>query len=117
MNSTATTFESEVSQNKEQYLLTIGVLILISFQLFDAIFTLEGINRYGIVVEGNFLVRTVLIWLTPLYGMCFIKGVAISLCLLLYKTASTVPWITSVIYALNVLYFSAALVPWARVLF
>lgn len=117
MNSSATTFENEIVPSKDQILLSCGIMILISFQVLDAILTLEGVERFGLHAEGNIIIRHLIEWLTPFYAMCVVKGLAISLCFVLYRAAHHVPWITSMVYALNALYFSVAIIPWYNILY
>lgn len=97
--------------------LALGISCLILFQILDAVFTLVGIERFGLSIEGNVLVRTILTHTHPVLGMLAIKFIAIGMCLFLYRAAQIIDWIPSVVHSLNILYFSMAIMPWARLLF
>lgn len=91
-------------------------ITLASLQILDGTFTSIGVSLYGIGMEANPILRT----LMNVYGvnltLGLVKSLAILIVFVLYKLSSTVPWVTHAFKGLILLYLSLAIIPWSLIM-
>jgi hypothetical protein len=93
--------------------LTSGLLAL---QVLDIIFTATGIATYGLGVEGNPLVRALMLRFGSLQALLLVKSFAVLMILSLMLLSQKVAWVREVLYGLIAVYLCAAVLPWAYLL-
>lgn len=90
---------------------------LASLQALDGIFTSIGINRYGLGIEGNPLLRVVMEEFGHIPTLAFLKLLAILIIVLLTVISARMPWVKGAMGAVSLVYLVAAIVPWTYILF
>ena len=96
---------------------TVVGFVLCLFQALDGIFTLLGVQRYGIAVEGNPLIRLLMLHYGEFYALWCLKLISIGLVLCVTFVASRIPWVTTAMAAVSFMYLMLAIVPWTYILF
>lgn len=110
--STAAAIEAEPAQGA---MLITGSLILLQFA--DGVLTHLGVSRYGVGVEGNPFLRSLMMQFGNVPTLGFIKLTAILFILALSYYARRLPWINNAMGAISCVYLFAAVLPWTYVLF
>lgn len=94
----------------------LGILLAL-FQAMDGIFTTMGIERFGLAIEGNPLLRTLMAEFGHVQTLTFLKVAAILIVAVLTTIAIRLPWVRNAMGAVACLYFFTAILPWTYVLF
>lgn len=89
--------------------------LLILFQILDGLFTLLGINTFGVEIEGNPLVRNFIEIVGPSVGILFVKLATIIIIFCICVFGCKVKWITPALSGVAYIYFLFALAPWTIV--
>lgn len=108
----AVAIEAEPAQGA---MLITGTLILL--QAADGVLTHLGVSRYGVGVEGNPFLRSLMLQFGNVPTLGFIKLTAILFILALSYYARRLPWINNAMGAISCVYLFAAVLPWTYVLF
>lgn len=91
-------------------------ITLASLQILDGTFTSIGVGLYGIGMEANPILRT----LMHAYGvnltLGLIKTLAILIVFVLYRLSASIPWVTHAFKGLILLYMSMAIIPWSLIM-
>lgn len=90
--------------------------ILILVQLLDGIFTAIGINKFGVSIEGNPLIRSAIeIWgVFP--TLFFIKLATIVVTMFLIFMVKEIEWLRKALQLTIGVYLFAAIIPWSAIL-
>ena len=92
-------------------------LLLIALQTADGILTGIGINRFGIGVEGNPILRAMMHEFGHVPALASMKLLAIFIVLFLTILTKRLPWVKGAMGAVSCIYVFAAIIPWAYILF
>lgn len=90
--------------------------ILIFLQALDGILTSIGISRWGVSVEGNPLLRKLMIEFGHVPTLGVVKFLAICFVLFLCRHSVRLPWVNRAIRALSCYYVLMAIIPWIYLL-
>jgi len=91
-------------------------ILLIVCQLLDGMATAEGMHRFGVGLEGNFLLRETMKLIGVIPTLILAKGAAIGMTVGLRRMGSQVVWVGQSLLLLCLVYISAALIPWLFIL-
>lgn len=98
-----------------------NVLLIGSFlallQLVDGLFTSMGVERFGIAVEGNPLLRHLMAEFGHIPTLASLKILAVLVIVALTLFARQLPWIKNALGAVSCVYLFAAIMPWTYILF
>ena len=92
--------------------LFIPFFVLSCLQLLDFALTMNGVHLFGLSMEGNPLVRLVIVTFGPLAALALIKSTTLLLIFFLFQFQRKVTWIQPAIWAMNGIYLLGAIVPW-----
>ena len=92
-------------------------IVLSLLQAADGILTSMGINRFGMSMEGNPLLRTVMEHFGHIPTLAVLKTIAIFVIFGLIFASAKIPWVKSALGAVSFVYFFAAILPWTYILF
>lgn len=101
-------------QSRSALLLGLSLIIL---QILDGLFTAIGVNRYGVAVEGNPIIRTLMDQFGAFPALAIIKIVAVLLVIFVTLQATKISWVRNVLGAASFTYLVAAVLPWGILLF
>ncbi len=90
---------------------------LVLFQALDGFFTSVGISRFGTSIEGNPILRTLMEEFGHLPVLALLKTAAVVLVLIMTILANRLAWIRHAMVGVSGVYFFAAIVPWAYILY
>lgn len=96
--------------------LMLGVLLAL-LQAADGILTSVGINRFGITIEGNPFLRSLMEEFGHIPTLALVKLLAIIVVVSLTIIANRLPWVKSAMGAVTCIYLFAAILPWTYILF
>lgn len=91
-------------------------LFLIILQIADTVYTLLGVSRHGLGMEGNVLLRNLMEHYGAFQGLIMVKALALLMVFCLAHIALTNTWVKNAMYAICVIYLFAAIFPWAYIL-
>jgi hypothetical protein len=91
--------------------------VLSTFQAADGILTSLGISRFGIAMEGNPLLRQLMVEFGHIPTLAVVKILAILLIIGLVIAARQFSWIRFALGGLTCFYMCAAILPWTYLLF
>jgi hypothetical protein len=92
-------------------------LTLICIQILDGIFTNLGIAQYGVGIEGNPLLQSLMLKYDYTLVLASTKIIAILIILGITYSAKYIDWIHYAMFTIIGVYLSAAIVPWTYILF
>ena len=92
-------------------------VFLILLQALDGLFTFVGIKQFGLIIEGNPLLRFFMEQFGQLAALAIVKTVAIALILWLVFLARRMSWLKNAIGVVSVIYLITAVLPWTYILF
>lgn len=92
-----------------------GLLCLL--QALDGILTSVGVSRFGIDIEGNPFVRSLMMELGHIPALSLIKCLAVVAIIALTFYARKIPWINNAMGAVSAVYIFSAIIPWTYILF
>jgi serine/threonine protein kinase len=110
---TALVFEIEPPSRDFIYL---GVFFA-SLQVLDGVLTSMGMERFGVMTEGNPILQSLMHDYGPDTTLLVVKGFAVFLVACITALAKHIKWIKNMIAALSVIYLCAAIIPWMYFLF
>jgi serine/threonine protein kinase len=110
---TALVFEIEPPSRDFIYL---GVFFA-SLQILDGYLTSLGMERFGIMTEGNPILKSLMHDYGPDTTLLVVKGFAVFLVAGITALAKHIKWIKNMIAVLSVIYLCAAIIPWIYFLF
>jgi len=98
---------------------TVAILAttLCLFQVLDGLMTSIGVARFGVEVEGNPLIRTLMIEFGSDMALGVVKFLSILIVIALAYFAPRVSWIKGAMGAVTGFYLFAAIIPWTYILF
>lgn len=89
---------------------------LAAIQVVDGVFTSIGIGMFGLEMEANPFLRSLMSTFGVGETLTFVKCLAILTIFLLFKLSSRVTWIPKAFKGLILLYLFAAILPWTIIL-
>lgn len=98
-----------------QEMLFLGVLMIV-IQLVDGLLTGIGVYKFGIDIEGNTLVKSLMYQIGYLNALVFVKTLSISVVLILMSLSEKVLWIPKAMKATIGIYILFAILPWGFLL-
>lgn len=90
--------------------------ILIFLQALDGILTSIGISRWGVSVEGNPLLRKLMMEFGHIPTLSVVKFIAICFVILLCCYSVRLPWMHKAMRAISCYYVIMAIIPWIYLL-
>lgn len=91
-------------------------LLLSVLQALDGVMTSLGISRFGLSVEGNPLVRSLMEQFGPLTALAGLKTLGVLSVIVLAFSARGLPWVKNAMGILSCFYFFIAILPWTYIL-
>jgi hypothetical protein len=91
--------------------------ILAALQILDGIVTSIGISRFGVAMEGNPLLRTLMTEFGHIPALAFVKLLALFVVVFLTVNARRMPWVRNALGIVTLIYIFAAILPWIYILF
>lgn len=92
-------------------------MALAFLQILDGFLTSMGMDRFGVQMEGNALLRELMIQFGHVPTLTVVKLCSITLVLLLIVNSKKVPWVKNALGAINCVYIVFAIAPWTYILF
>ncbi len=96
-------------------LIMLGIALM-AVQVWDALLTARGVYHFGIVAEGNFLLRFMMGEIGYINALLVAKSLAIVVIVLLIGLAHRIVWLPHALRAIVVVYICAAIIPWSIIL-
>lgn len=90
--------------------------ILIALQILDGILTGLGMHHFGVDMEGNFFLRTLMENIGFIPALFVVKSVAVGVVASLCMYAWKISWLKMALRGIIFFYLSFAVVPWALIL-
>lgn len=94
----------------------IVALILAVLQVLDGVLTGIGVYQFGVSMEGNILLRSLMESIGAIPALVLAKVVAICVVISLAFLSSVVVWVNTALRAMVALYLIAAIIPWSAIL-
>lgn len=94
----------------------LGALLIVC-QGLDGFLTSIGIQRFGIAVEGNPFLRTLMVEFGHIPVLALLKTAAVALVVIMIILASRMQWIRHAMVGVAGIYVFAAIVPWTYLLY
>lgn len=91
-------------------------IALMAVQVWDALLTARGVYHFGIVAEGNSLLRFMMGEIGYINALLVAKSLAIVVIVLLICLAHRIVWLPYALRAIVVVYICAAIIPWSIIL-
>lgn len=91
--------------------------VLIVFQILDGILTGTGMHIHGTSFEGNAMLRIFMEYFGVVPALVVAKSIAIAAVALLVVLSKSVRWVPIALFGVNVIYFTAAILPWSFLLY
>lgn len=91
--------------------------VLLLFQMFDAVLTYIGVLNFGIEMEGNPLIRSLMGAVGPLAAILTVKFFAVICVFCLWNLRGLVSWIPKAMLFLSLYYLFFAILPWSYLVF
>jgi p-aminobenzoyl-glutamate transporter AbgT len=91
-----------------------GFLILL--QAADGILTLMGVTEYGVMMEGNAIMRGLMLEIGVAETLFITKLICIAVIIHLMLVAKTIPWIKRAMAGISYFYLFAAIFPWTYII-
>jgi uncharacterized membrane protein len=109
-----------VAQPAQRALESVEVAILAvtlsAIQIIDGVFTSIGITMFGLEMEANPFLRSLMQSIGVSETLTVVKCVAILTIFILFKLSAKVTWIPTAFKGLILLYLFAAILPWTIIL-
>jgi hypothetical protein len=96
--------------------IVIGISLCV-LQILDGLLTLMGVSRFGIDIEGNPLLRNLMLQFGSEFILLVTKLFAILVVILLTTLAHKIFWIKNALAAVSCVYLFGAILPWTYILF
>jgi len=104
-----------VEQSNYHEALLIGLFLSI-LQIVDAILTLNGIQLFGIKMEGNPLLRNMMYEFGYIETLAMVKAVTILAVMQLALLSHRIKWVRAALGTVSFVYLFAAVFPWTAIL-
>lgn len=89
---------------------------LMILQVLDGILTAVGVSLHGVDMEGNPLIRGLMVAVGPIPALIFVKSLAMAVVAGLYMLSGYIDWMVSALRTVVILYLCAAIIPWSVIL-
>lgn len=110
-----TTSTADANRGANSALVVGAVLVLL--QAIDGVLTSLGVSRYGVAVEGNPFLRSLMIQFGHIPTLGLVKFLAMMFVCTLTYYAQRQAWVRNAMGAITCVYFFAAVLPWTYILF
>lgn len=87
-------------------------LILAVLQIMDGVLTGIGVSQFGVHMEGNFLLKSLMLHMGNLPALVLVKTTAIGVIAVLCVHNWQVPWLKHALRGVIALYLTFAVIPW-----
>ena len=104
------------SERIDERALLLGAL-LCSLQAADGFLTSMGVSRFGLSMEGNPMLRYLMLEFGHVATLSVVKLLAIFVVISLTYYARRITWVHNAMGAISCIYVFAAIVPWTYILF
>lgn len=94
----------------------VGILLVV-LQILDGYLTSLGMSRFGIEMEGNLLLRSMMEHFGSDMTLAIAKTFAIGVVAALTLASKRVPWVTNAMGGVACFYIVFAIIPWTYILF
>jgi len=91
-------------------------MTLVVIQFFDGLFTLIGVQRYGLEIEANPIMRESMSYFGSVPTMVFIKACCMLIIIHLVIISKQIHWIKTALNAVACIYMLLAILPWTLIL-
>ena len=88
-------------------------LALALLQILDGILTGIGMVAFGTSMEGNVLLRSLMLAIGPIPALLVVKGASLGIICFLCLQAPRVPWLRHALRLVVALYLVFAVIPWS----
>jgi len=92
-------------------------MFLALLQILDGMLTNMGINQFGVSIEGNPMLRSMMLEYGHVPTLAVVKIISIILVLTLTVYSGRIPWVKNALGAVTGIYLVAAIAPWTYILF
>lgn len=92
-------------------------LALILLQGLDGVLTTIGVERFGVSIEGNPIIRGLMQQIGHIPALGLVKCLAVFIIVGLMYQARRLPWINGAMGAIGAVYVFVAIIPWTYILF
>ena len=99
---------------REVFVLGIFLALL---QVMDGFFTCMGMDRFGIGMEGNPLIRDLMLEFGYVPTLATVKLACVLVVLTMTVYSKQIPWIKNAMGAVSCVYLFVAILPWTYILF
>lgn len=96
--------------------LAVGALLAL-LQALDGVLTSLGVSRYGVAIEGNPILRSMMVQFGHIPTLGLVKLMAVIFVCTLTYYAQRQAWVRNAMGAITCVYFFAAVLPWTYILF
>lgn len=111
-----TTVAQPAPRTIENVEVAILAVTLSAIQIIDGVFTSIGITMFGIEMEANPFLRSLMQGFGVSETLTVVKCIAILTIFMLFKLSTKVTWIPTAFKGLILLYLFAAILPWTIIL-
>jgi hypothetical protein len=101
--------------NLRSQIMFLGITMAI-LQIIDGVLTAIGVLHFGLAMEGNLFIRSLMAHLGIIPALIIIKLIAIGIVMSLCRLSSKIAWVSHAFTFLIPLYLGAAVVPWTWVI-
>lgn len=91
-------------------------LVLASLQVIDGVLTGIGVSHFGIEIEGNILIRSLMEQIGYVQALILVKGFALAVIVAICSLAGKVKWLGFAMRGIAIIYIAAAVIPWSFVI-
>ena len=103
-------------QRLSREVIVLGTM-LVTLQVLDGILTSIGVSRFGTNVEGNPLLRELMLHFGHIPTLAVIKLFAVGIVFSLVALTPRLPWVKHALTAVSGVYICCAIIPWTYLLF
>lgn len=107
--------EGGTRASRSRELLFLGCALVL-LQVLDGLLTGIGMATFGPDMEGNFLLRRLMLTVGYIPALFITKSIAIWTIVFLCSQAGKIAWLRYALHGVCALYFAAAIVPWTYIL-
>ena len=92
-------------------------MFLSLLQIIDGMLTNMGVTQFGVQIEGNPFLRSMMLEFGHVPTLTAVKVMSIMLVITLTVYSGRIPWVKHALKAITGIYIAAAIVPWTYILF
>ena len=97
-------------------MILIGIMLAIA-QTLDAILTMIGIQRFGVRIEANAVLQSLMTHFDPYQLLAVLKSMAILVVITLVQLSPRVLWLATAMPLIGGVYLGSTVVPWLYIVF